>query len=292
MSSFVRFTRFGLLALALALPGAAFAQDEEAPAEGGDATEPAEGTDGVATVGGSDASLEAGAGVYTKATWPTEETKRPITLTKGMLQINGNIGVSMSKELVGKPIVVTPNVFYGVSDKLTIGLVNSSLCVTGKDNGCAKAFNSLGLDVIFAFMTGKLNVGAHGGVAIPQLSDPMLAGVKVGVLGKYMAGKIAVTFDPSLYIGITERDFNKEGLDVPVHVAFQATPKLAPFLHTGISAPLDGFGDFYQVPVGVGALFGMSNKLDIGGQFTFANLAGKGSSADFRAVNIFCNFRM
>ena len=28
------------------------------------------------------------------------------------------------------------------------------------------------------------------------------------------------------------------------------------------------------------------------GQFTFANLAGKGSSADFRAVNIFCNFRM
>src|SRR3990172_9892059 len=163
MSSFVRFTRFGLLALALALPGAAFAQDEEAPAEGGDATEPAEGgdatepaegTDGVATVGGSDASLEAGAGVYTKATWPTEETKRPITLTKGMLQINGNIGVSMSKELVGKPIVVTPNVFYGVSDKLTIGLVNSSLCVTGKDNGCAKAFNSLGLDVIFAFMTG------------------------------------------------------------------------------------------------------------------------------------------
>ena len=56
--------------------------------------------------------------------------------------------------------------------------------------------------------------------------------------------------------------------------------------------PLEHFGDTFQVPVGLGALYSISNKLDVGGQITFPNLAGKDGTADFRAIDLFVNFRL
>ena len=294
----------------------AFAQDEEPPADDGtgtgdappgdetppgdekppgDETPPADTPP--ADTGGTDMDMNA-PGVYTKATWPLELTKRPITLAKGMLEIQGTIGINLAESAIGKPFNISPDIYYGVSDKLSVGLTHGTgLCLSGTDGGCAKVYNDVGVDAIFAFMTGNLNVGAHGGIAISQISDPLFAGLNVGVLVKFMSGKLAVTADPKVNIGLTERDFNKESLNLPVQIAFQATPKLAAFLNTGIGGPLDGFGDAFAVPVGVGALFALSNKLDVGGQFLLPLVAGGtlfegATGAKARAIQLFVNFRM
>jgi len=304
------------LALTVGVTGA-YAQDEDPPAAapGGAAPEPpppppspviegeaSVGAEGEAAVGASvgtepgpamEASpLSVAPGVYTKETWPLELVKRPITLAKGMIEVKVDVLVNASKGAFAKPFSVSPDILFGVSDKLTVGLTHQTgLCLAGKDNGCAKVYDDAAVEAIYALTTGQLNVGAHVGLEIVGF-DPMTAGIDIGIKGRYEAGKIGVAFDPQLYFGLNKRDFNKDQVTVPVQVAYQVTPKLAPFVITALLGNLDSFGDTFAVPVGFGALFALSNKLDVGGQFVFTNLLGKNSSADGRAIDLFVNFRL
>jgi hypothetical protein len=289
--------------------GLAMAQDEEppaeeAPAEGAvdgetPAETPAEGTPEEGAPGdaapseAAAATVEGGPAPLTKANWPLALVDRPITLAKGLLEIRGNVQVNMSKSAVGKPFTIAPQIYYGVSDVLNVGLTHSTgLCLSGKSNGCAKVYNDVGVDVIYALTLKQFQAGAHVGVVLGSL-DPGVAGINIGPLIQYTMGKINFYFDPKVYIGLNKRDAgNKEKLDAPLEIDYQVTPKLAASLFTGIGGPFSHFGDFFTVPVGVGALFGMSTKLDIGGRFVFGNLAGKGGSADGRGLVIFGNFRL
>jgi hypothetical protein len=79
---------------------------------------------------------------------------------------------------------------------------------------------------------------------------------------------------------------NKEVLDIPVWVWFMASAKLGVYAHTGIFGALDGFGDSYAIPLGLGASFALNEKMSVGGDFHFLNLAGEGGSADFRTLGL------
>ncbi|MCC6993835.1 MAG: hypothetical protein IT370_04325 [Deltaproteobacteria bacterium] len=299
------------ISLVMGSAGMALAQDEDPPAEGGEMAPeeappeggeaPMEG-DAAATEGdpaGSEAAPSMAADVeasatLTKANWPLALVDRPITLVKGLLQVRGDINVNLTKELEGKPFAIAPDIYYGVSDVLNVGLIHGTgLCLAGKENGCAKVYNDVGIDAIYALTLKQFQAGAHVAVLVGSFDPEVVLGANVGVLLQYTMGKINFYFDPKVYIGLTQRDAgNKEKIDAPLEIDYQVTPKLAASLFTGIGGPLDGFADFMAVPVGVGALFGMSNKLDVGGAFVFPNLAGKGGTADARALNIFVNFRM
>ena len=48
------------------------------------------------------------------------------------------IDVNMSADAVGKPFSIAPDIYYGVSDKLSVGLTHDTgLCLAGEENGCA-----------------------------------------------------------------------------------------------------------------------------------------------------------
>ena len=70
-----------------------------------------------------------------------------LTLQKGRLVLNAYVGIGLSDGAAFKPISLSPDVWYGVTDDITAGLVHSgvgttgllgdvgqSLCLTGKDN--------------------------------------------------------------------------------------------------------------------------------------------------------------
>jgi hypothetical protein len=73
---------------------------------------------------------------------------------------------------------------------------------------------------------------------------------------------------------------------------FAVNPKLGVGAQTGIAGPLDGFGDAYAIPLSFGAHYMVSDKIMAGGAFSFLNIAGEGSSADFRALNIMVGYMM
>lgn len=223
---------------------------------------------------------------YTKDTWPMAVNDRPLTLAAGMLEIAGNTAViNLSTDAIAKPISLAPSVFYGVNKKLSVGVTHSTgVCISGTDNGCAKAYDDFGVDALYSVMhKGALQLAAHAGVGVAAI-DPYTMGLNLGALVRIRSGKLAIVADPTIYVGITERDARKEQVSFPLWVKFQLSKEANAFVSTGLFGPLDGLGDAYQVPVGAGATYTLSNRIDVGAEVTFLNLAGKGNSSDLRAL--------
>jgi hypothetical protein len=295
---FVVCSALGLALAALAGSGRAFAQDNTTP--------PAEGSAPPAAAAGGEATPGVAA---TPAPAATAAGPANITLRQGGIGIDGDVAVGLAKGAAGKPISIVPNVYYGVTDVLSVGLasnpgseifqnaVGRGLCLSGEANGCGKIYNNISLDALFSFMrSGTMDIGAHGGLDTAFGADTLL-GVRVGVKGRILTGPLVLTLDPSLYIGANKRDAgNKEKLAVPVRVGFMATPQLNLGLSTGIIGPLSGFGDGYIVPVGVGGAFAINSSLDVRAQFVFDNLLGKQfpgvGRADIRSLSIGAAYHM
>ncbi len=224
---------------------------------------------------------------YTKDTWPLEVTKRPLTLAKGMLEVRGDTFLfNLSKDAVGEPFSLAPDIYYGVDSKLSIGLTHDGLfpaagngiCLAGEDSGCPKTYNNFGIDALYGVMLGgSFQLALHGGFVAPSI-DEFVGGLKVGALGRLQAGNIAIILDPGLYLGIIKRDADEGGqaehLSIPVWVQFQVNTQTVAFVSTGMQGNLDGFGDNYTIPLGIGATMAANNRIDFGVEFQLPWLAG------------------
>jgi hypothetical protein len=295
----VRFAISSALGLALSgLAGVALAQDPPPPGEGTAPPPGAETTPPPAGVGSAAPAVPAGAGPV-------------VTLRQGGFSVDGDVVIGLSSGSAGKPINIVPNFYYGISDQLSVGLAHNpgaeifqtngrGLCLTGDmDGGCNKVYNNLSLDALFSFSrSSTMDVAFHGGLDFVSLSDPTALSLRLGVKGKTMVGPMVIVFDPSINIGLTERDsFNKEFLSLPVRLGFMATPELNLGLSVGLfgalNPPIGGFGDFYTVPLGVGGTYSINSTFDVRAQFTLDRLiAGSDSGADARTLALGAAWRM
>jgi len=297
--------------------GTAIADDDPQPAgDGSDATQgggDGNGSGSADANGGGEAAASTSA-AYTKDTWPTAYVDRPVTLAAGMLQVHVDFFANFSADKVFKPFAIAPDIYYGVNDKLTAGLTHGiGLCLAGTDNGCAKVYDDVGLDVLYGLKhDAKMDLAAHVGANAFSL-DAGTYGVHLGVLLKYQMDKIGIYADPTIGVGLTKRDDagNKETFSLPVMVAYQVNGNLAPFVRTGLGgfavaslsasynggANLDvdgaGFGGTFGIPLGVGAIYGVSSKLDVGAEFDFPAIAGSDfASSDLRYFLVSANLRI
>ncbi len=241
-----------------------------------------------------------------------------LTLAKGKIIIGGEtVNIGLFPDNAGKPISLAPSLWYGVSDKLTLGVthdggttswtprpsVNFSsatvggvtvlspagpgICVTGKDSGCPKVYNNASVDAVFALSTDKFSLAAHPALDIASF-DPLYLKLRAGVLGRYMASsKVAITFDPRLTFGLTKRDEgNKDNIDVPVWFWYHLNEKVGLAVNSGIAGPLSKFGDSFTIPVGFNFSYLVNDKMGVGADFSFLNLLGKNSSADGKLLGL------
>ena len=142
-----------------------------------------------------------------------------------------------------------------------------------------------------------MDIAFHGGLDFISLSDPTALSLRLGVKGKTMAGPLIVVFDPSINIGLTEREINKESISLPVRLGFMVTPELNLGLSLALLGPLNppigGFGDFYRVPLGVGGIYSINSQFDLRAQFTLDQLiAGSNGGADARTLSLGAVYRL
>lgn len=223
--------------------------------------------------------------------------QRPLTNPAGTVTINGAIDLNLSKDAVLKPVYVTPNIYYGINNQLTVGLVHGQwedifrgrggLCLGGSDRGCGKVYNNVTLDALYSLLRqADFDLAAHAGFDFRDIDQNFL-GLHLSVALKWVSGPLAIMADPSLGVGLNKRDAgNKEYLTIPVRLGYQASATVAAFLDTGIGGPTSHFGDYYEIPAGVGALVAVAPIADVGAKFEFSNLGGKGHSADYRDLMI------
>ncbi|HXU00536.1 MAG TPA: hypothetical protein VN903_06065 [Polyangia bacterium] len=289
----VRFLVCAAFGLALAGSGRALAQDT-----------PAEGT----TPAGGEATPPPAA-PSAAASAPISATEA--TLHQGAISIDGDVVINLSANEAFKPVQIVPNFYYGVSSELTVGFVHNpgaeifqagggvptlgrGLCISGSSNGCPHFYDNFSLDALFSFLrTSTMDLAAHGGLDFLSLSDPFRMSLRLGIKGKTMAGPVMIVADPSLNIGLNNRDqANKEFVFIPLRLGYMVMPELNVGLSVALNGPTDRFGDFYTIPLGAGASYLISSALDVRAQFTFTNLAGKNGGGDGRALSIGAAYRM
>lgn len=236
-----------------------------------------------------------------------------LTLPKGRLVLDAALTINLSDGAVGKPISISPDLWYGVDDKLTVGLVHTaagstgflggvggSLCLSGSDNGCADVYNNVGLEARYELKPGtpELSWVLDGGV-YALATDPFTLAVKLGAIGRWHKDKLAVEASPNLFIGVTERTSGGEGgttevttngetLYLPVTGIYTVAPKIAVAAQLGLVLPFEETGDTYRVPLSLGAHYTVDESIVANVAFSLPALigGGEGTGADARVLTI------
>jgi len=231
---------------------------------------------------------------------------RGVQAPSGMLSARLLLGINLSADNVGKPISLAPDLYYGVSDTLQLGLVHQGplgwqgrpglgLCVTGKSNGCPKVYDNVGFDLMYGLAFGQLHLSAHGSLFVSSF-DPTTTSLALGVAGKLHANdRVALFFDPKIAIAISDRNTNDDVLYVPLELEYQLGAPTTFKVLSGISGGLSTLGDTYQAPLGIGLVQNLTEHVDLGARFSFDNLLGQQPQgvgrADTRSLAVLLNIR-
>jgi hypothetical protein len=233
------------------------------------------------------------------------EPAEQLNLPKGKLLINGFVEINLSKDAAFKPVSITPDIWYGITDDITVGLVHSSigaggfigatgdsLCITGKSNGCGKFYRNVGADLRYRLARPW---SIDGGLYIASISDPFLLDLKLGVSGRWKFGKLALEFQPNLFISLNKRSDgadatmttpavppNNERLNLPVTVGYEVATKIEVEGQTGVTFPFAKVGDFFAIPLSLGLRYRLDDHLGFGLAFSLPQLiAGDGLANGF-----------
>ena len=227
-----------------------------------------------------------------------------MTLPTGKILIQGYLDFNLSTDAVAKPISLAPDVWYGVNDDISVGLIHSGngaggffggvgrgLCFTGSDNGCGKFYNNLGINGRYHLFDGTdkpIVLAADGGLYFNSL-DPFAMAIKLGAVGKTTVGPLDLLFGLNLFVGITERDLgNKEVLSLRITAMYPVNDKLSVGGQTGLVLPFDGAGDLFAIPIVVGARYMVSDVIAVDAAFSFPQLIGGDltAGADGRVLTV------
>jgi hypothetical protein len=239
--------------------------------------------------------------VLSKEGWSTKIVDRPIALSAGMLEADVPFIASLTKDATGKPVNIPLAIYYGVTNEFQLSLHHATgLCVTGTSNGCAKAYNDLGLRGTYSILGrgSSFELAAWAQLQAATFSPDLVMQAYVGPYFNWVISpQLLLLTNPGLVLGLNKRDAgNKEQVSIPVNFYVQASDHLAPYLFTGMFGYFEKFSDNFAVPVGVGAFYSLNNRVDLIAEFDFLNLVGSSppmgaSRTDRRQLMIQVNVR-
>jgi hypothetical protein len=235
------------------------------------------------------------------ATAPPAGGADQMTLPKGRLLLNAYLEIGLSDGAAFKPISLSPDVWYGVTDDITVGLVHSavggsgvlggvgnSLCLTGTSGGCAKLYSNVGADVRYklkSIMNGAVAWAVDGGLFASNL-DPLVLAVKAGIVGRWHSGPLAVEVAPNLVFGVTNRTAGAAGMEVTVNgetltlpgtALYTVAPKIDVGGQLAFLVPLENTGDAYKIALSIGGQYHLNESLNVSLAFSLPALVGGGS---------------
>jgi hypothetical protein len=212
-----------------------------------------------------------------------------MTLPGGKFYLNAVAETNLASGAAGKPISIAPDLWYGASDKLTLGLVHSSrgatgfltgfvngLCFRGGSGGGACAgglgsiYTTVGAEARIAVSEGGFALAVPIGVYASAFKPDVVLSGKIGLIGRWQAGSIAVELQPTLFAGITQRKTNEDRFGLPLTLFFKLSPAFALAAQTGITMVVEHAKDTYQVPAALGLAWWVSPKLSVDAAFGLA----------------------
>lgn len=226
-----------------------------------------------------------------------------MTMPGGKFYLNAVAETNLAKGTEGKPISIAPDLWYGASDKLTLGLVHSSrgatgfltgfvngLCFRGGSGGGACAgglgniYTTAGAEARIAISEGGFALALPIGVYASAFKPDVVLSAKLGLIGRLQAGPLALELQPTLFAGLTQRKSNMAGtasnedrFGLPLTLLFQLSPAFALAAQSGVTLVVEHAKDTYQVPAALGLAWWVTPKLSVDVAFGLAAVVDNNS---------------
>ena len=237
----------------------------------------------------------AGAGAARGAQADPADLGHPLVLAPGQVDAELVLGVGIAPSYFAEPLAVSPDAWWGASERWTLGIVHSdpalaiydaagSVCVRPRPLLCDAAYHGGGLAARWRARTGALEVAPEARLLVRDL-DPWKPAVTLGALARWTHGRIAVIGEPYLQLGLANLDRgNRARLFVPIGLSVAPAPAWQLELRTGYDSELAVWRDGYHVPAYLAARFAATAHVELGAAIGFTSLLGPQASAKERAV--------
>jgi hypothetical protein len=233
---------------------------------------------------------------------PDDLVTRPIVLASGQLEAALSAEVDIAASEVAHPLSLAPDAWYGVTDRLTIGVVDShasldrfdpgaSLCFHPLVLACDRLYSGSGVDARWLAIDGPLSIAPRARFLVRD-DDPWKPALTVGALARWTRGRFEISGDPYLQLGFANTQLgNRAELFLPVAFGVQPAAHWLLQVRTGYDSELHVWRDGYHIDAWLGATLAATAHLDIGAAVGFASILGPLASAKERQLFLTIDWR-
>jgi hypothetical protein len=194
--------------------------------------------------------------------------------------------IELAPRLVARPVSFAPDLWFGVTSKLTVGVIHSNASVSRIDRaasfcfehhrlyGCDRTYHNAGLDTRYEVRDGALRVAARARFLVRDV-EPWKPAVTAGALLRWTRGRISLTSDPYLRFGLANTEHgNRTALYLPVAFGVSPHSRVELRIHTGYDSDLAVWSDGFHIPLALSARGQVTSSLELGMLGGFTSAAG------------------
>jgi hypothetical protein len=200
-------------------------------------------------------------GSLAQASPPDDIVRDGRVLPRARLEASLTYEVDVSKRAAGEPWSLAPDLSYGVTDELTLGLVHSAralslidsgqgVCFSGHD--CRGIYDDVTIDSRYALLSrdgftlaARLRFANHA-------FSPWKPSLRPGLYARWTHGRFAITTDPQVQVGLANRERgNRDWVRWPLWFGFQPARHVMLALRTGVEGEWVTLRDSYLVSAGL-----------------------------------------
>jgi hypothetical protein len=227
---------------------------------------------------------------------------RPLTLAQGQVEAQLAIEGNLAANRFAEPLSFAPDVWVGISDKLTLGLTHSnssldriqagaSFCARELFPLCNDAYRGSTIDARYAVLEGPLSIAPRARLMLRDI-DPAKPALALGAELRWYHSRFLVESDPYLRLGLYNRDKgNRANLEVPIFLGIQPTCRWLIALHTGWDTDLAVWRDGWHVPVGLVVRARATTHLDVSVEGGLPSAGGPQNNSNQRSFSIAFSWR-
>jgi hypothetical protein len=199
---------------------------------------------------------------------------RPLALARHQLHAQLTLEYSLIQRSVGTPVSLAPDAWFGVTDRLTVGVIHSNqsvdrigsrstLCLRESLEGCDRAYQGSGLDVRYRLRDAPFALAPRARLLLRDV-DPWKPAVTLGTLARWTRGRFSIATDLYIRLGLANRDKgNRAAFVVPLYLGVQPTCRWLIEFHTGADGDFAVIRDGWHMPVGLRVTAAATRAIDV-----------------------------
>jgi hypothetical protein len=236
---------------------------------------------------------------------PRDIISRPLVLAPGAFDLRLTLAINLQQRLISEPTALSPDLWWGVLPRLTIGLIHSddsldqiattgSFCVHADASAastCARRYKGSGLDVRYSAREGQFALAPRVRVVIRDL-DPVKPAMTGGALVRWAHGRFAILADPYLRVPLGNAKLgNRFAINVPVWLAIQPATGWMIALRGGFESDLAVIHDGSHIPAAIDTTACVTSHVDVGVEAGWGSLLGPQRDARHATLMVWAGWR-